>query len=427
MRPEDLTGRRVVLLGLGADVRAARPAIEAAGPAELAVVDQGGGAADHGLRELPLDDAAEWGEVFVRSPGFRRYQPPLVAALERGARMTTPVDLWLGSRPAGQRIVGVTGTKGKSTTSHLIRELAEEAGLRVGMAGNMGVPIFSDDWDSSAPVIVVEISSYQAADLHRVPDIAVLTALAEDHLDWHGDAATYHRDKLRVLRNDGGTARRVFVPAGDERAVAATVDLDTTVVHPPSSIGDAPRHRVQNAALAAAVVAELGGPTLNDEQIVAAARRSLPGRLDRCDGPPRATWIDDALGSNPTATSAGLAWAREQGLPTIWLVGGAGRGVPPLPLVDEVARWDPSLLGAVALPDDGEELASACGARVLATAHDVGDAVRRAAELVADGGLVLFSPGAPTPSAQGDWKARSHAFRAAVAALPVESAPPSVG
>lgn len=427
MRPEDLAGRRVVLLGLGADVRAARPAIEAARPAGLAVVDQGGGSADHGLRELSLDEAAEWAEVFVRSPGFRRYQPPLVAALERGAQMTTPVDLWLGSRPAGQRIVGVTGTKGKSTTSHLIRELAEEAGLRVGMAGNMGVPIFSDDWDSGAPVVVVEISSYQAADLHHAPDVAVLTALAEDHLDWHGDAATYHRDKLRVLRNDGGTARRVFVPAGDERAVAATTELDSTVVHPPASIGDAPRHRVQNAALAAAVVAELGGPTLSDEQIVTAAQRSLPGRLDRCDGPPGATWIDDALGSNPTATSAGLTWAREQGRPTIWLVGGAGRGVPPQPLVEEVARWDASLLGAVALPEDGEELAAACGVRVLATALDVADAVRRAAELVAEGGLVLFSPGAPTPAAQGNWTARSQAFRDAVAALPVEAAPPSVG
>ena len=420
MRPEDLAGRRVVLLGLGADVRAARPAIEAAGPSELAVVDQGGATPERGLRQLSLEEAAEWGEVFVRSPGFRRYQRPLLDALQRGARMTTPVDLWLGARPVGQRVVAVTGTKGKSTTSHLIRELAEEAGLRVGMAGNMGVPIFSGEWDSAAPVVVVEISSYQAADLHSAPDVAVLTALAEDHLDWHGDAATYHRDKLRVLCNDGGTARRVFVPAGDTRAVEATAELDATVVHPPASIGEAPRHRVQNAALAAAVVAELGGPTLSDEQIVAAAHRSLPGRLDRCDGPPGSDWIDDALGSNPTATSAGLAWAREQRRPTIWLVGGAGRGVSPQPLVEEVRRWDPELLGAIALPDDGEELARTCGVRALATATDLADAVALAAGLVEEGGLVLFSPAAPTPPAMGDWKARSDAFRTAVAALPAE-------
>ena len=109
------------------------------------------------------------------------------------------------------------------------------------------------------------------------------------------------------------------------------------------------------------------------------------------------------------------------------VVGGAGRGVSPRPLVEEVARWDPSLLGAIALPDDGEELAAACGVRVLAVAADVGDAVRRAAELVAQGGLVLFSPGAPTPAAQGDWKARSNAFRSAVAGLPPGGVPPSVG
>ena len=84
----------------------------------------------------------ETAQIFVRSPGFPRYLPQLVDAMERGALMTTPLDLWVGSLDPSQRVVAVTGTKGKTTTTDLIGHFATEAGLRVGLAGNIGIPVF---------------------------------------------------------------------------------------------------------------------------------------------------------------------------------------------------------------------------------------------------------------------------------------------
>jgi len=446
MHLDELHGRRVVLLGLGADVRAAVPAIVAAGPAELVVVDSSATVGDRvphavvhtaaaagesvpgepGLEVIDLADAAARAEVFVRSPGFPRYLPELVAARERGARMTTPLDLWLGSRAAGRRVVAITGTKGKSTTTELVGHFAAAVGLRVGVAGNLGIPVFAEGWDDDAPIVVLEVSSYQAADLHHVPEIAVLTSLTEDHLDWHGGVDRYRADKLRVLANESGVAPTIIVSARSPEAVAATASYDgVVVVDPPASGPALPAQRVHNAALAAEVVRRLGGGELSDEDVLAGAARSMPGRLDVCPGPAPTSaatalrFVDDALASNPSATAAGLTWARQQELPTVLLLGGAERGVAAGPLAAEVARWAPGALRVVVLPDNGPALAERCGLVPVAVAADVVDAVAHAATALGGvgPGIVLFSPAAPTPSGSGNWQDRSAAFRRAVTEL----------
>lgn len=474
MRLAELHGRRVALLGLGADVRAAIPSVVAAGPTELLVVEEGERAVAlddiapdptvpdlagpdltgpdlTGIaRMVSLDEAASAAEVFVRSPGFPRYQRPLAAALARGAEMTTPLDLWMGSsgrhRSDGSRrtVVAVTGTKGKSTVTELVGVLARAQGVRVGLAGNLGVPVFAGDgWDHDAPVVVLEVSSYQAADLHHVPDIAVVTFLAEDHLSWHGGVDRYVADKVRVLVNEGGTAGRVLLPTlgGRAAAAAAALGVSAEVVEPPAGGEEVPAHRLQNAALAAAILAAVGGPALGPSEVVDAARTSLPGRLDPCPGPEGILCLDDALASNPSATAAGLAWLRTVGRPTVVLLGGADRGVDPGPLVAEATRWPPGLLSVVALPDSGEAMAAACDLDLVGVASDVGDAVRLGlgeglAALGAGGGtwraalvdpadckgVLLFSPSAPTPLGAGNWATRSAAFRAALA-----GAGPAVG
>jgi UDP-N-acetylmuramoylalanine--D-glutamate ligase len=460
VRLAQLHGRRVALLGLGADVRAAVPSVVAAGPTELLVVEEGERAVAlddlapdftgpdlTGIaRMVSLDEAASAAEVFVRSPGFPRYQRPLAAALARGADMTTPLDLWMGSSGrhrsdgSSRTVVAVTGTKGKSTVTELVGVLARAHGVRVGLAGNLGVPVFAGDgWDHDAPVVVLEVSSYQAADLHHVPDIAVLTFLAEDHLSWHGGVDRYVADKVRVLVNEGGTAGRVLLPASGGRAAAAAgaLGVPAEVVEPPARGGEVPAHRLQNAALAVAILAAIGGPSLGPDEVVEAARTSLPGRLDPCPGPEGILCLDDALASNPSATAAGLAWLRTVGRPTVVLLGGVDRGVDPRPLVGEVARWPAGLLSVVALPDSGQAMAATCDLPLVGVASDVGDAVRRGLGALGAGGatrraalvdpstckgVLLFSPSAPTPPDTGNWATRSAAFRAALA-----GAGPAVG
>ena len=432
MHLDELNGRRVVLLGMGADVRAALPAVLAAGPDSVRAVDTAlaVGATVEGLTVIELETAAAEAEVFLRSPGFPRYLPALVAARERGASMTTPLDLWLGTHGEGRTVVAITGTKGKSTTTDLVGHLAQAAGLRVGVAGNLGIPVFADGWDHEAPIVVLEVSSYQAADLHHVPDIAVLTSLTEDHLDWHGGVERYHADKLRVLGDGVRSAPVVVVSADSPEACRAAAPFDPVVVRPPLGAGELPAQRVQNAALAAEVVHRLGGPAPSDDVVLAAAARSMPGRLDRCEGPsggPLAgvTFVDDALASNPSATAAGLVWARTLGLPAVVVLGGAARGVSAGPLADEAARWADDQLHAVAVPDTGEELAAAAGIELAGSASSVEAAVdlavatltRSAGDRDALRGIVLFSPAAPTPAGSGNWQDRSAAFRRAILAL----------
>lgn len=437
MHLADLHGRRVVLLGLGRDVSAALEAIERARPADIVVVDDrpidvivagrrggdGRGRVDllspERLDRRDLAEAARWGEVFVRSPGFPRYQPELVEALDRGGVMTTPVDLWMGTYGPQRTVIGVTGTKGKSTVTDLIGRLAARAGQRVALAGNLGVPVFDDGWDHDSPLVVLEISSYQAADLHHVADVAVVTMLSEDHLSWHGGVDRYLADKLHVVSNDGGTARRVLARQGDDRTIDALAALGVDpelVAMPDGGDGSVPAHRLHNGALAAAALRAAGGPEVGVDDVARMAATSLPGRLDRCSGPQGLLCLDDALASNPSATAAGLAWLRGLGRPTTVLLGGADRGVDPSPLAAEVARWPLGALRGVTMPDSGAELAAACVIPVMADVRDVTEAVTVAVGGSEPGGVVILSPGAPTPAGSGNWETRSAAFRAALLA-----------
>ncbi len=472
-----------MLLGLGADVRAAVPAIVDAGAASIVAIDDGhqvgarvslGGAGDvvaggigRGGREGGrLDGTAPMvtvvdrsvgvaaGEVFVRSPGFPRRAPDLADALGRGALMTTPLDLWVGSAPgldgpvgerSPRRWIGITGTKGKSTVTELCGVLARGGGVDVGVAGNVGIPVFADSWNATASLVVLEVSSYQAADLHHVPDVAVLTSLAEDHVSWHGGVDRYVADKLRLLVNEGGAAPVVVVAEVEQRARAAVAGLGiaATVVPDPSDVPDGiPVHRARNAALAAAALAAAGGPVVAPDDVLVAATSSLPGRLDRCPaGRPAAAgvWcIDDALASNPAATAAGLGWARGFGVPTVVVLGGVDRSVDPTPLVEEAARWVPGRLRAVTVPDNGEDLAACSHIERIGGAPDVAGAVDIGLRMLAASmdrtavaaerpegsaragagegprAILLFSPAAPTPPRHGTWSDRSSAFRAAL-------------
>lgn len=438
MRPDDLTGRRVAVLGLGVDVRAAIAKLAPVGPAEWLLVDSAAEVAAQArdgvvtvdgidLLLVDLETASESAEVFLRSPGFPRYLEPLVAARARGALMTTPVDLFMGSTRPDQKVVAITGTKGKSTTTDLVGHFLKDAGVRAGVAGNLGIPVFADGWDSDAPVVVIEVSSYQASDLHHVPDVAVLTSLSQDHLSWHGGVERYVADKLRVVSNEAGTAPVVIVSADELGALQAVAAHNPVVVASPENPDGLPFQRVQNAALAAEVLSQLGLAEMTEEQILAGAVATMPGRLDPCKtGGGRwesTSFLDDTLASNPSASAAGLRWARSTGKRVAVILGGSDRGVSVEPLRDEASLWEPGRLVAVTVADNGADIAEQAGIEVLGRADSVTEAVRLAAgwldsdEPAQIGGIVLFSPAAPTPARQGSWKERSSEFRSAVLSL----------
>lgn len=420
MIPADLAGRRVAVLGVGIDVAAVLPVVVAAGPAALVVVDAAPERARATLRRIGveadvLDDlvAAPPVDVALRSPGFSPYRPAVAGRVGAGMVTITPLGLWLsarGDRPS----VAITGTKGKSSTSVLTAAALERLGRPAAVLGNIGVP----PWERSPAtdlVPVLEVSSYQALDLPVTAPYGALTALAEDHVDWHGGVERYLRDKARVFTAPGGRwAGRV---AGAEPLPPPFDRIGFTVV--PAPAGDL---RAANARLAAATALAVVGSEPDDgdalDDLAAALLEDypeLPGRFSTVAVAGAVEFIDDALASAPLGLAAALATVGDRAVAAI--VGGTDRGADLDPVLAAIARRRAPT--TVVLIDDARSPAVATRYAAAAPVVEADDLEAAVATAAAVPGVeaVLFAPGMPTPAPQGNWSDRSRRFRAAVAAL----------
>lgn len=439
MRLSEVAGLRVAVWGAG---REGREALRVLGPGNevVLVVDDPDDAAARTLAlelGVPLYGATVETlcevDVIVRSPGVSRYRAELAATRAAGVEDTGLVALWLAERgPTG--VVGITGTKGKSTTSWLCRALLEAAGHPAVLAGNIGVPVTTVD--AAAPLVVVEVSSYQAADVVTSPQVGVLTALGEDHLPWHGSIEQYRADKLNLFGHAG--LRTLVVESTDATAVAATADRPERVL-----TGSA-RWRLDGHALVAggervelgevlgrahyaldALLAVSAAEALTDAPVPSAAIEAvargftgLPSRQQLVGVRRGVRYVDDALASNPAATVAALHAFAGPGTPVVLLLGGADRGVDHSPLLAALAG---RATAVVLFSATGRALGAAVastGVRVIVLdSEDVADAVLAAADVAPPGAVVLFSPAAPTPTEIGTYEHRSARFAEAVAAL----------
>jgi UDP-N-acetylmuramoylalanine-D-glutamate ligase len=191
MRIAELAGRRIAIWGFGRE----------------------GQAAIHALRRrLP-------GDILVKSPGISAYKPALLAAQAQGTVVTSGTALWFAENPDA-RVIGVTGTKGKSTTSALLAHLARSLGVRTALAGNIGLPLLELD-GQHADLWVIELSSFQTGEAGPL-ELGVLTSLYEEHLDWHGSRERYVADKLRLV----DVSRQLLVNA------LQPILLEQTQAHP---------------------------------------------------------------------------------------------------------------------------------------------------------------------------------------------------
>jgi len=443
---DEVLARRVAVWGLGAEGSALLARARARGVEPLLVddhperVDRDPGG-PVGSRPVVRPDEVAWDgvDVVVRAPGVSRYRPELAAAEAAGVTVTTGMAIWLEDH-VDAPVVAITGTKGKSTTAALLAAVLGADGVDVALIGNIGVPVLDTYGRPPAEAYVVEVSSYQAADVTVSPRVAVLTSLAPDHLDWHGGVEAYYRDKLRLVeagRPDG--TGDLAVCAGNAEAVRRTADHPRRTLYGPEGrvrvtdggrvevdgvpLVDAGRLRVpgrHNAwNLCGAVTGALlltGRPPSADA--VAAAVDGFAGLPSRChpvgerDG---RTYVDDALASNPFASAASVGTFA--GRPLSVIVGGADRGVDPAPLVDALAAHWPAV-AVVVLEPDADRLvralvAGGLPAGAVATAADLDGAVDVARDRTPVGGVVLFSPGAPTPDGGGGYRARSRRFAVA--------------
>ena len=443
MNLDELCRRRVAVWGLGQEGMAMVSLLTERGAAPV-LIDDNTDAADRaravlGGAPVVMDPAAvHWSDldVVVRAPGVSRYRPELGAARASGVTVTTAMAVWLEDF-SGEQVVAITGTKGKSTTAALTASILRHEGMEVALVGNIGVPV-TDSYDRPrVDAYVVEVSSFQAADVTVTPGVCVLTSLAPDHLDWHGGEEQYYRDKLRLI--EAGPPGRLAVNAASDEAVRRTADhpdrtlfgptgrvradrwgaieIDGVPVVGPGRLRIPGRHNAWNLCGAITAAMLLVGAPPSFEAVGAAVDGfgGLPSRCRTIGRREGLTFVDDALASNPFATVASVDAFPGRDLTVI--VGGADRGVDVGPLAEALARRRP-IPTVVVLPPDGARLIAALtrlpgGGRSdvpLRPVADLGEAVAVARESTPPGGVVLFSPAAPTPEGEGGFATRSRQF-----------------
>ncbi len=421
----DLAGRRVGIFGYGIEGHATESRLHLIGvdcvlvdddpDAGVLVTDRGG------LEALAACD------VVIKSPGIARRRPD-VLALEAKVPVTSALNLWLLDADRS-RVIGITGTKGKSTTTALVDFFLACLDERSQRLGNIGLPPYDPSVDTSHGWSVVEISSYQCVDVTVAPAVIVVTSLGADHLDWHGGLAQYQRDKLSLTHATGEHV--TIVPD----VVELTSRLDElggeVVVAPTDTSGLASRlhligaHNERNVGTAVASVMVATGRARTDVLEAAHARAEafepLAGRLTLIDterdGGRIWRYVDDGLATAPLPTVAALeAFADD---PVALIAGGYDRGVDYAPLARALRdRRLPTTL--VTTGNVGARIGTAVTALAPDVrqypAHDLDDAIAYAREFLADGGVVLLSPAAPSFDHYRNWEARSADFARAVRA-----------
>jgi UDP-N-acetylmuramoylalanine--D-glutamate ligase len=432
----DLAGARVGVWGLGREGHANLRKLLALGVEPVLVDDHPPAEAD-GRPVLATGEtglaALERCDVVVKTPGLSRYRPEVARLSALGIPVVGGLGLWLAETDL-RRVLCVTGTKGKSTTSSATGHLLTKLGYRCLVGGNIGVSPYDPAEAGDFDYWVIEVSSYQATDLPYSPPVVAVTSLHPDHLDWHGGVEQYYRDKLSACSQPGA---ELTVANGDSDLLRARVALLGPRVEWVSAdddpgadwmqpLGLLGRHNRRNALIARRCLLALGVPGADDDarlRAAAAGYQPLPSRLTSVGTVGGVTFVDDSLSTNVLPTLAALD--SFPGRRIALIAGGHDRGIDYAPLAAGVlARQAPTLV--LTLPDSGPRISAEIAkqekdrpspfAGVTACA-DLDTAVAAGFNWAGPDGVVLLSPAAPSFGQFRDYRDRGEAFARAMRAL----------
>lgn len=432
-------GRPVAVVGLARSGLAAARALQAGG-AEVAAWDDSAArreqAAAMGIpvRQPMLSGTA----AVVLSPGIPLTHPAPHPVVTQAAAASVPVigDVELLFREKlGARIVGITGTNGKSTTTALLGHILKSAGKAVQVGGNIGAAVLDLDPMGEGGVYVVELSSFQ---IDLTPsldcDVSILLNITPDHLDRHGDMDGYVAVKKRIFAGTGTAVvgvdddwgRRIhdeLVRAGNRKVVAVSVERPLvqgiTVLGPsftvttngrPEPLIDLSRapaligtHNHQNAAAAVAAAFALG----LDAAAIQRGLETFPGlahRLERIATIGGVSFYNDSKATN--ADAAAKALAAFDGIH--WIAGGKPKAGGIEPLEAFFPRIRHAWLIGEAAPQFARTLDGKVPCTVAGTLEQAVAGARAAAKV---GEVVLLSPACASYDQFTDFEARGEAFR----------------
>ncbi len=457
--PNGLRGRRVLVMGLGllgGGVASARYAV-AQGAAEVVVTDLRSAEllapSIASLEGLPIryvlgrhdEEDFRAADVVVRNPNVRRNSPYLAVAREAGKRVEMEIAWFFRACPG--KIAGVTGTRGKSTTTLLLHHLLTQAGWAPLLGGNLGgietlslLPqITPDRW------VVLELGNWMLEGLHTVrrsPRLAIFTNLLPDHLDAYDSMEDYGEAKTSIFRYQRPGDRALFNAANDyTRHYAAEPQAGEVWMYDPASGVSYPRarpeetrpfryadairlrgaHNIANAQAATLAAELLGLP----EDVIRAGVASFggaPHRLEVVRELDGVTWVNDSASTAPVAGIAALGSFSE---PIVLIAGGNTKQIDHTAWAEAAASRARRiiLLKGSATEAFAADIRAAAGRRgildpIEGVFDDFAAAIQRARELAAPGDVVLLSPGFTSFGMFLHEFDRGDQFRALVRALP---------
>jgi UDP-N-acetylmuramoylalanine--D-glutamate ligase len=380
------------------------------------------------IADLDTADLSQFDSLVV-TPGLPLNRHPIAQrAREAGVEIIGDIELFARARPElpPHKVVGITGTNGKSTTTALVHHILKTAGVPTTMGGNIGLPILSQDPLPAGGVYVLELSSYQIDLTQSLDcDVAVLLNITPDHLDRYESFEAYRDSKLRLFamqteREDFGKIIVVDDPVGATAAAQwersyevgeswlrnrdpANVSLQAQW---PALQGP---HNARNAAAAIQTARSLG---VGWTSINRALRTypGLPHRMERIRERDGVLYVDDSKATNPTATAPALA-AFER---IRWICGGQAK----TDSLVECAPYFAHVAAAYTIGEAGELFARLLSPHIpVKNCGKLDDAVREAAADAEAGDTVLLSPACASFDQFRDFEDRGDKFRLFVGAL----------
>ncbi len=460
---QGVENQTIAVLGLGRSGRATAAAL-AAGGAHVVVWDDGVDTREQAqaeglaLRDLTRDQNWDGIEALIVSPGiahlYPKPHPVIAAAYALGVPVDNDIGLFFRSFATrdwdrfdtAPRVIAITGSNGKSTTTALIHHILHEAGRPSQIGGNIGTGVLSLDPAHDGEVVVLELSSYQT-DLARAltPDIAVFTNLSPDHLDRHGGPGGYFAAKRRLFAEGGPDraiigvdeiegrylANQLAMGPRDDRVIrvssgqklegfgwsvfvrkgylseyrkgrqVASIDLREVTGLPGA-------HNHQNAAAAYAATRSLGLAPREIERAFLSFK-GLPHRSQTVAEINGVRWVNDSKATNTDAAAKALtAFSRIR-----WIAGGMGKdgGIEALaPHLDQVVK-------AYLIGHSARDFALQIGQTPHEIAETMEQAVARASAEAEPGETVLLAPAAASFDQYPNFDKRGEHFTALVQAL----------
>ena len=371
----------------------------------------------------------------VVSPGVPLNRHPIAeTAAQHNVPLIGDIELFAMARPdlPAHRVVGISGTNGKSTTTALVHHLLKSAALPVRMGGNIGLPVLEQEPLGAGGVYVLELSSYQI-DLTRslACEVAALLNITPDHLDRYADFPGYAAAKARLTEMQLPTQHAVFGVGDTETAAIADreaarrapqfihrvngADIAALQLDWPALQGP---HNLQNAAAAVAIVEALG---LSEGQWRAALPtfRGLPHRMERVAEAAGVLFINDSKATNPASAAPALAAFpprpdRGNAKRIHWILG----GLPKSNNLDECRPFFGNIAAAYTIGEAGPMFAELLEGQVpVRRAEMLSEAIRLAIAAAQPGDIVMLSPACASFDQFRDYEARGDAFRQIVEAL----------